>query len=101
MMLIVIAAHKQKLLRPRVIERLGLSGQTDVVQHALRLFTEHVRTVDAIQPSLETAVYRIVLRWGNNTTIKQLLKVSVTSVFILRYLTRQLIYLIFIQRLLI
>ena len=78
MILIIIAAHKQKLLRPRVIERLGISGQTDVVQHALNLFTEHIRTGAAIPASLETAIYRIVLRWGNTTTFNHLLKVSST-----------------------
>ena len=74
----MIAALKQKLLRAQVIEQLGLSGQRDVVLLAQKLFAEHIRTLDTIPPSLEPAVYRIVLRWGNTSTYNQLVKVSKT-----------------------
>lgn len=73
----VNAAHKHKLLRPQVIEQLGLSGQNDVVLRAQHLFATHISnsTAYAIRLQLRTAVYRIVLRWGDSNVFEQLLKV--------------------------
>lgn len=76
---VVYIGQKHKLLRPRVIERLGLSGQTDVVLRAQSLFAAHImnKSADEILIPLRTGIYRTVLRWGDTTTFEQLLKVRV------------------------
>lgn len=54
-----------KLLRPLVLARMGLSGHPDVVSEAKKRFAKHVSGEKQVMADLRAAIYATVLKFGS------------------------------------
>ena len=56
--------------------RLGLSGHPDVIKRSKKLFADHIRGKKCAS-ELRAAIYKIVLKSGDNSTYDEMIKVWV------------------------
>uniref|UniRef100_A0A0K2TW69 Aminopeptidase n=1 Tax=Lepeophtheirus salmonis TaxID=72036 RepID=A0A0K2TW69_LEPSM len=66
-------SEKQKLLRPSLIKRMGLSGHEGAIEEARRRFDLHFNGSKNIEANLRNPIYSIVMAHGDKNTLKQML----------------------------
>lgn len=65
-----------KLLRPVILARMGLSGHPDVVSEAKQRFAQHVSGDKKLPADLRAAIYATVLKYGHEEEFNMMVDVS-------------------------
>lgn len=69
-------SFNDKLLRPVILARMGLSGHPDVVSEAKQRFAQHVSGDKKLPADLRAAIYATVLKYGQEEEFNMMVDVS-------------------------
>lgn len=81
--LFVLLAHSKSILRQLIILRLGLTGHPNVVEKSKIFFADYFKSEEnEIGTSLHEAIFKTVLKWGDNSTYEKMIKASADCIII-------------------